>query len=303
MPHPRFSLPFSRGTTFYDGATPDSSADHTHLVGQTFVTVDRDTDEARAHSDGTGLPVKLRCVKASAAISNVAGKALAFGTDSKDLYRIVDALVATAGHYGLPADPAFALTDDIQANDLLFVVEEGPCEVLLAGTVAVGDLVTTNASGHFVKYSGSGVAIGVADEAGVSTDRVRVLIGDKYVADRQVYSVAFTVGAEATNAVTVSMQFKDKFGRDLTGKVAVKAWLSDGSDANDVLATSGTLSVAAGTDGAIVEYSTDNGFLLITEDDGDMDLVVTETNGAQTYFVNVVLPNGNVATSGVLTFA
>lgn len=116
-------------------------------------------------------------------------------------------------------------------------------------------------------------------------------------------AASFTLGAEGSNARTVSIQLKDYLGNDLANRAAVHAYLS--SDANgDVLeAASGTLSVAGGTDGVLIENSTDNGFLLVSEADGDIDVVITETVGANTFYLVLVLPTGQLVVSQAIDFA
>jgi hypothetical protein len=110
-----------------------------------------------------------------------------------------------------------------------------------------------------------------------------------------------TVGAINTNAITVGIQLKDALGNDLAIRGGVKAYLSSDANGDALEAASGTLSVAAGTDGVLIEDATDNSFWLISEADGDIDVTVTQT-GADAHYLVLVLPDGRLKASAVLTF-
>jgi hypothetical protein len=117
------------------------------------------------------------------------------------------------------------------------------------------------------------------------------------------HSATFTIGAEAANAITVNIQLKNAMGRDLSIRNAVLAYLSNDANGDSIEAASAGLSVAIGTDGVLSELATDNTFMLISEVDGDIDVVVTETTGANTMYLVLVMPDGRLVPSAVLTFA
>lgn len=119
----------------------------------------------------------------------------------------------------------------------------------------------------------------------------------------QVATATYTIGAEAANAITVNVQLKDAQGKDLAVRNAVHAYLSNDATGDTIESSSAGLSVAAGTDGLIIETATDNCFLMISEADGDIDVVVTETTGANTMYLVLVMPDGRIMPSAVLTFA
>lgn len=119
---------------------------------------------------------------------------------------------------------------------------------------------------------------------------------------KNVQSASFSIGAEASNAITVSIQLKDALGRDCAIRQSVSAYLSSDANGDSVEAASATLSVAGGTDGSTIELATDNCFLLVSEADGDIDVVITETVGANTFYLNLVMPDGRIVTSGAITF-
>lgn len=106
--------------------------------------------------------------------------------------------------------------------------------------------------------------------------------------------VDITVSAEGTpgaNQRTLTMQFKDANGDDMT--VPVIFDLVVFADATlQALATGGSTGIAAGTDGAILQTKVAKlQFLCVTEADGDADFTWTDT-GTESVVVGVQLPNG-----------
>jgi hypothetical protein len=124
-----------------------------------------------------------------------------------------------------------------------------------------------------------------------------------YDTSLNVHSASYTIGAEGANAITVNIQLKDFLGKDLARRNAVMAYLSNDANGDTIEAASAGLSVAAGTDGLVIELATDNHFMLVSESDGDIDVVVTETTGANSIYLILVMPDGHLVPSGVLTFA
>jgi len=111
------------------------------------------------------------------------------------------------------------------------------------------------------------------------------------------------ITAEDSNARTAKLQLLKRNGQEMERKSAVMAYLASDEDGNVIESSSGTLSVAAGTDGLLIELATDNCFMLVSEDDGDMDVTITQTSGADTHYLCVVLPDGQVFVSEAITFA
>lgn len=135
-------------------------------------------------------------------------------------------------------------------------------------------------------------------------------VRDLYIGDnnenvsKSPFSATFTIGAEASNAIPVAIQLKDAHGKNCASRYAVQAFLS--SDANgDVLeAASAGLSVTGGTDGLVSEINTDNTFILQSESDGDIDVTITETTGANVFYLVLIMPmTGKRVISGAITFA
>ena len=124
--------------------------------------------------------------------------------------------------------------------------------------------------------------------------------------DDMVASVSFTVGSESTEAITVSCQFKDAAGADMTSARCLRAYLSADS-AGQTAASSSGLTVTSGTDGLTqvsVDANTINMLWLTSEADGDVDVVITDASGGTTTnYLNVITPDGKIHTSGAITFA
>tara|TARA_R100000808_G_C2103103_1_gene119543 strand:+ start:91 stop:579 length:489 start_codon:yes stop_codon:yes gene_type:complete len=126
------------------------------------------------------------------------------------------------------------------------------------------------------------------------------------LSDDMVASVSFTVGSESTEAITVSCQFKDAAGDDMTSARCLRAYLSADS-AGQTAASSAGLTVTSGTDGLTqvsVDSNTINMLWLTSEADGDVDVVITDASaGSTTNYLNVVTPDGKIHTSGAITFS
>lgn len=118
----------------------------------------------------------------------------------------------------------------------------------------------------------------------------------------RVGGVAFTVGAEAANAITVNVQMNDGNGDAMTVRSGLYFYLSDDANGDSIAATAPSTSVAAGTDGFIDDVTAKKSFMGISEADGDLDVVITET-GADTWYLVAVLPDGRLSVSGAITFA
>lgn len=116
-------------------------------------------------------------------------------------------------------------------------------------------------------------------------------------------SLNVTAGGSPTNNIIIaSIQLLDALGKNVASRRAVKAYLSNDANGDSVESASGNLSVAAGTNGALVEISTDNGFLLISEADGTIDVSITENSSNNTMYLVLVMPLGNLVVSPAIAF-
>lgn len=115
--------------------------------------------------------------------------------------------------------------------------------------------------------------------------------------------VSFTVGAEVDNSINVAIQLKNGIGGNRSERTAVFAYLSDDANGDSIAGTAPDGNVAIGTDGVLIPVVADKAFYLISESDGDIDLDIGLTTGADTWYLVVVLPNGDLKVSGAITFA
>lgn len=120
------------------------------------------------------------------------------------------------------------------------------------------------------------------------------------ILDNQVASVTIGVGSDQGTTVAVTLQFKDAAGADMATPVCVSWYYSTDSAGLDPMGTAHDGGTAIGSDGALIEHIADLSGLMISEADGDVDLVVTDA-GAFTAYLVVVLPTGALAISAVIT--
>ena len=108
--------------------------------------------------------------------------------------------------------------------------------------------------------------------------------------------ISVTVG---TTTSTIQIQLKDFAGNDLKVKGVIHFYIST-DPTGDVLGA--VASIASGIDGDILEVlATGQYYMAISEDDGDIDIVLTGTENG-TEYLNVVLPNGKVVNSSEMVF-
>jgi len=143
---PVLALPFPRGTTFQQGLslTPTDTS-FQDLEGKIF--------ESHDTVHGTGRMIKLRVVKNdTGAVITVARRFVTFSTTSAYDYGSRVSGFSGAGNVCKPIDDKYAVGFEIPDDDLFYVVEEGPCNVLTeASAVALtgtGNVVASDASGY-----------------------------------------------------------------------------------------------------------------------------------------------------------
>ena len=137
----------------------------------------------------------------------------------------------------------------------------------------------------------------------------KLRLGDNKRVDDGVFDATITLGAEAANAIKVSIQLLDARGKAVTERIAVEAYLSSDSHGDALVAPSATLTIAASTNGIAIPYSAANSaghtaMKLVSEAAGTVDVSITETSGAATYYLVLVSPiTGKLIVSGAITFA
>jgi hypothetical protein len=89
-------------------------------------------------------------------------------------------------------------------------------------------------------------------------------------------------------------------GNEIGEKIGIMWYLS--SDANGTaIASAPSGGIAIGTDGLLREWTANVDGLVISEVDGDIDVNITET-GDGYFYLNLVMPDGKVMTSGIIDF-
>lgn len=121
-----------------------------------------------------------------------------------------------------------------------------------------------------------------------------------------VFGASFVIGAETGgNTKAVAIQLKGQGNEDLPVRGAVHAYFSDDAFGNSVIATAPSGAVAIGTDGLLMDQDATPGkkrFLLVSEDDGDIDITIIEA-GAKTMYLILIMPDGSLVPSGAIVFA
>ena len=118
--------------------------------------------------------------------------------------------------------------------------------------------------------------------------------------DKAPLKASITVGAEAGNVINVAVQLQDMNGNALANRASVLAYLSDDANGDSVAGTAPD-TVAIGTDVLAIPLVAGKCFLLTSEADGDIDINVTE-DGADTWYLVLVLPHGPIVVSDAITF-
>ena len=120
--------------------------------------------------------------------------------------------------------------------------------------------------------------------------------------DAQPASIGFTVGAEVSNVIPVTLQVKNRGGISLPGETPLTVWLVDSASKTAALtATAPDGGWAAGT-GRLLEQSTTNKkAVFVTTSAGSVRIDLTHTAGAGTWYVVVQLA-GLLFLSTAVTF-
>ncbi len=117
-----------------------------------------------------------------------------------------------------------------------------------------------------------------------------------------VAGVTFTIGAESGGTkINVGLQLTDTNGVDVAVACSLKLYLSDDA-AGQTGGSAHSTSPAILVDGLLQVLITDVCWLGTFEADGDMSIDFVDS-GAQTVYLNVVLPDGRIVTSDAITHA
>lgn len=116
-----------------------------------------------------------------------------------------------------------------------------------------------------------------------------------------VNAATFVIGTETSNVINIGIKLKDGVAAGQE-RLSVHAYLSSDAAGDSVVGTAPT-TVAIGTDGLAIPLVAGKAWLLVSEADGDIDLNITLSTGAATYYLVLVLPDGRLSVSKAITFA
>jgi hypothetical protein len=159
----------------------------------------------------------------------------------------------------------------------------------------------------FDAVTASAAELNILDNATLSTAELNILTGVTSTAaelnllDDQLATASIAVGADAGTTAALTIQLKKASGADMAARSNIKAYLSDDANGDSIVATAPSGGIAIGTDGLLIPIVANKAFMLTSESDGDIDLVVTEA-GTKTLYLVLVMPNGKLVVSGAIAF-
>lgn len=115
-----------------------------------------------------------------------------------------------------------------------------------------------------------------------------------------IMGASFSIGDEDTNAIVVSIQLKNEHGDDLSSVQGV--WVGIFANSGGTAFNTSDYTIAAGTDGDLVQVVADKLLFCTCEADGDLDISLTIA-GASTCYLGVILPSGKIVMSSAITHA
>jgi hypothetical protein len=115
--------------------------------------------------------------------------------------------------------------------------------------------------------------------------------------------VGTTIGAEATNVITVACQLQTSDRRDIAERAMIEWFISDDAAGDSLVATAPDGGVAAGADGWLSQLVTGKLGVAVCEADGDLDIAITHAAGAKTVYLGFRMPDGTIRMSAAITFA
>lgn len=98
--------------------------------------------------------------------------------------------------------------------------------------------------------------------------------------------------------VDITLQLKDFEGKNLTVKSRVTMYITSDSDG---LLTDTVTSASAGSSGIVHQIHSTMSYEIISETDGSA-IINLDGSTNESVYMNVVMPNGKIVTSGIITF-
>ena len=115
------------------------------------------------------------------------------------------------------------------------------------------------------------------------------------------YGATITVGTLSSNTYPVTIQLLDYAGNALTVPAGIMAYYSSVATGLDPTDVTTELATTSGGAGAVLIFLAKYLFLLISEVDGTIAVDSTDSGTDDQYLI-LVMPNGKLVVSGVLTY-
>lgn len=113
-------------------------------------------------------------------------------------------------------------------------------------------------------------------------------------------AATITVGAETGGTTrNVGIQLEDGNGNAIEQAAHVDAYISSSADGMGAPPTAPTTAVAIGTDGLLLSQVADKAFTLVSEEDGSIDINITDS-GTWTGYLVLRMPDGSLVISDVI---
>lgn len=111
-----------------------------------------------------------------------------------------------------------------------------------------------------------------------------------------------TVGTETGNDIPVTIQlYADAAGTiELDNVASVFMYISDSAAGAGITAAGPDGGIAIGTDGDYIELVSNAAGYLVSEVDGDIDVVLTDATGTPTFYLVLLLPTGRRIVSSAI---
>jgi hypothetical protein len=119
--------------------------------------------------------------------------------------------------------------------------------------------------------------------------------------DGQLFNIEVTIGPETSHVINVALQLQTQDETPLSFMASLLAYLSDSPNGKAFTATAPDGGVAIGTNGACNPLVAGKAFLLTFETTGLLDLNI-QNSTAVTWYLTIVMPNGNPIVSAAIAF-
>jgi hypothetical protein len=172
-------------------------------------------------------------------------------------------------------------------------------------TLSVGGTDVTASAAELNILDGvtaSAAELNILDGVTASAAELNILDGvTSSTAELNIVDGVTATAESGGDTINVGIQLNDAAGAAMATRTTLLWYLS--SDANgDAIASATSGGIAIGTDGLLVEWTTNVSGMVTSEADGDIDVNIVEA-GALTVYLVLVLPTGKLTVSGAITFA